>query len=194
MMTYEQERDAALVEYVRNPTDVFLKEPTITYAFEAGAEWSRKYHKKEFKILDLTAGRRAIWYAKDHPFVTFLDKRPEVEPTIVCDTRSIPPEAGSGFNLLVYDPPHMNCGPNSNMSKVYGYHTTAEILDSIEKTGSEAHRVSVDNALMALKWNTHDIPLRKVFLLLKKWEPLFGHLTKDGPHSQTYWVMLRRLP
>lgn len=25
------------------------------------------------------------------------------------------------------------------------------------------------------------------------WEPLFGHLTKDGPRSQTFWVMLRRI-
>lgn len=87
----------------------------------------------------------------------------------------------------------MNCGPKSNMSKVYGYHTTKEILETLRLTQKEAHRVSVPNALMALKWNTHDIPLKKVFLLLDKWEPLFGHLTKDGPGSQTYWIMLRRL-
>lgn len=144
------------------------------------------------KILDLTAGRRAVWFHKDHPLAVYLDKRPEVNPTIVCDTRSIPPEVGSGFNLVCWDPPHMNCGPNSNMSKVYGYHTTAEILDTIQKTGSEAWRVTAANALMALKWNNHDIELKRVFALLPGWEPLFGHLTKDGPRSQTYWVMLRR--
>lgn len=146
------------------------------------------------KILDLSAGRRAIWFAKDHPLATFLDKRAEVNPTIVCDTRNIPAEAGSGFDLLVWDPPHMNCGPNSNMSKVYGYHTTAEIVDTIEKTSQEAHRVSKENALMAFKWNTHDIKLDRVLKLMIGWEPLFGHLTKDGPGSQTYWVMLRRMP
>lgn len=146
------------------------------------------------KILDLLAGRRAIWFNKAHPLAVYLDKREEVKPSLVCDTRDIPAEAGSGHNLLVWDPPHMNCGPNSNMSKVYGYHTTAEILDTIEKTGREAHRISADNALMALKWNTHDIRLQRVFDLLPNWEPLFGHLTKDGPGSQTYWVMLRRLP
>ena len=144
------------------------------------------------KILDLSAGNRAIWFNKDHPLAVFLDKRAEVNPTIICDTRDIPAEAGSEFDLIVWDPPHMNCGPNSNMSKVYGYHTTAEILDLIEKTSGEAARVSKASALMALKWNNHDIHLDRVFVLMPQWEPLFGHLTKDGPGSQTYWVMLRK--
>lgn len=146
------------------------------------------------KILDLSAGNRAIWYAKDHPLAVYLDKRPEVNPTVVCDTRDLPEDIGSGYNLVCWDPPHMNCGPNSNMSFRYGYHTTAEIIDTIERTGREAHRVTADDAVMALKWNNHDIPLKKVFTLLDRWEPLFGHLVKNGPHSQTYWVMLRRLP
>lgn len=146
------------------------------------------------KILDLSAGRRAIWFNKAHPLATYLDKRKEVGPDIVCDTREIPKEAGSGFDLVVWDPPHMNCGPNSNMSKVYGYHTTAEILDTIEKTAVEAHRISKRNALMAFKWNTHDIKLARVFKLMPQWEPLFGHLTKDGPGSQTYWTMFKRKP
>lgn len=145
------------------------------------------------KILDLSAGRRAIWFNKNHPMTLYLDKRAEVSPDQVVDTRDIPESVGIGFDLVVWDPPHMNCGPNSNMSKVYGYHTTAEILDTIEKTGREAHRVTKENALMALKWNNHDIRLDRVFALLPSWEPLFGHLTKDGPGSQTYWTMLRRI-
>lgn len=145
------------------------------------------------KILDLTAGYRAIWYKKKHPFATFLDRRPEVEPDFLCDTTAIPDSVGTEFDLIVYDPPHMNCGPNSNMSQRYGYHTTSEILDVIVKTGREAARVAKPNALMALKWNTHDIKLNRIFKLLGDWEPLFGHLVKNGPHSQTYWVMLRKL-
>jgi hypothetical protein len=143
------------------------------------------------KILDPSAGRRAIWMNKNHPLAIYLDKRSEVNPTVVCDTREGIP--GSGYNLIVWDPPHMNCGPNSNMSKVYGYHTTTEILDTIAKTGAHAHTASAPDALMALKWNDHDIRLERVLELLPEWEALFGHLTKDGPGSQTYWVMLRRL-
>lgn len=145
------------------------------------------------KILDLSAGNRAVWFNKSHPLAIYLDKRREVHPDIVCDTTAIPDSVGSGYNLFCWDPPHMNCGPNSNMSKVYGYHTTAEILETIERTGSETHRIAETNALMALKWNTHDIRLHRVFALLPQWEPLFGHLTKDGPRSQTYWIMLRKL-
>lgn len=48
------------------------------------------------KILDLSAGRRAVWFDKKHPLTTYLDKRAEVEPDIVCDTRSIPDSVGTG--------------------------------------------------------------------------------------------------
>lgn len=123
----------------------------------------------------------------------FIDIRAEVNPTVVADSTKLPESVGSGYDLVVWDPPHMNCGPNSNMSKVYGYHTTEMILFVIGGTGKEAHRVTKPNALMALKWNNHDIRLQRVFDLLPQWEPLFGHITKDGPGSQTYWTMLRRL-
>ncbi len=146
------------------------------------------------KILDLSAGRRAIWYDKDNPLAIFIDKRAEVNPTFVADSTALPAIIGDGFDLVVFDPPHMNCGKKSNMSKVYGYHTTAEILETIKGTAIEAHRVTRTNALMALKWNDHDISLKRVFDLMPQWEPLFGHLTKDGPgsSSKTYWAMLRR--
>lgn len=144
------------------------------------------------KILDLTAGKRAIWFNKNHPLCIYLDKRAEVKPTIVCNTNSIPESVGTGFNLIVWDPPHKNCGPNSDMSKRYGHHTTAEILDTILHTGREAYRVAAADAVMAFKWNNGDISLKRVFALLPQWEPLFGHLTKDGPRSQTYWVMFKK--
>jgi hypothetical protein len=153
------------------------------------------------KILDLTAGNRAIWFNRAHPLCTYLDVRPEVEPDIVCDTKSIPSTVGDGFDLIVYDPPHMCCGPNSNMAKSYGHWSTGQILENIKGSGAEAWRVSKENALMALKWNTHDIRLQRVLDLLPNWEPLFGHqlrnmggITKSKRVSQTYWVMLRRLP
>lgn len=144
------------------------------------------------KILDLTAGKRAIWFDKNHPLVKFIDKRSEVNPDIVADSTNLPPEAGDNYDLVVFDPPHMNCGKKSNMSRVYGYHTTKQILEMIAGSGKEAHRVTRSKALMALKWNDHDIKLERVFGLLPQWEPLFGHLTKDGPGSKTYWVMLLR--
>lgn len=149
-------------------------------------------HNTKLRILDLSAGRRAVWFNKKHPLATYVDKRPEVSPDVVADTTELPESIGKDFDLVVFDPPHMNFGPNSNMSSVYGYHTTAQIIATIEGTGKEAHRVTKPNALMALKWNDHDINIKKIFNLLPQWEPLFGHLTKDGPGSKTYWAMLLR--
>lgn len=147
------------------------------------------------KIIDLSAGNRAIWYNKDHPLVNYVDKRKSVNPHLCADSTDLNMIDDGVYDLVVFDPPHMNCGKNSNMSKVYGYHTTKEILETIQGTAKEAYRITKSNALMALKWNDHDIRLQRVFDLMPQWEPLFGHLTKDGPGSasKTYWAMLRRL-
>ena len=149
------------------------------------------------KILDLSAGNRAIWIQKNLDFVTYLDKRESVDPDYVCDTRSIPDEVGIGYSLLVFDPPHVNAGANSNTSRRYGHHTTAEILDTIEQTAREAYRVSSLKALMAFKWNDHDIKLDRVLELMSiYWLPLFGHHMRNrggsAARSQSYWVMLLR--
>lgn len=150
------------------------------------------------KILDLSAGNRAIWIQKNLDFVTFLDKRPETMPDVVCDTRDIPEYlTGTGFGLVVFDPPHLKFGKNSNMSKSYGHHTTQEILEIVAGSAKEAHRVSKEKALMAFKWNDHDISLDRALELMSPfWEPLFGHHMRNrgGPDakSQSYWVMLLR--
>jgi hypothetical protein len=153
------------------------------------------------KILDLSAGRRAIWFNKNHPLATYLDKRPELTmlhpSTLTIDTTLPWPQAlkaAGPYDLVVWDPPHMNVGPNSKMAKAYGTHTTKEILDIIHKTAINLESLTTSHTLMALKWNDHDIKLSRVFALMPQWEPLFGHLTKDGStsSSQTYWCMLKK--
>jgi hypothetical protein len=150
------------------------------------------------KILDLSAGNRAIWIQKDLDFVTFLDKRPETFPTVICDTRNIPESVGKGFDLVVFDPPHANTGgKDGNMSKAYGSHTTQEIKETIVLSAKESHRVSKKNALMAFKWNDHDISLDRALELMSPfWTPLFGHHMRNrggsDAKSQSFWVMLLR--
>ncbi len=145
------------------------------------------------KILDLTAGNRAIWHDKQNPLATYLDIRPEMKPDHVCDTRNIPAHVGSGFNLIVYDPPHCNMGPTSDMAKKYGHFTTKEILDSVEHTSIEAHRVGAPGALLIFKWATRDIKLERVLALMtEKWQPLFGDITKFSQRSKTHWLVLKR--
>lgn len=147
------------------------------------------------RILDLSAGNRAVWFNQNHPDTVYCDIRPEVEPTIVCDTRKLPPEVGEGFDLVVFDPPHVNFGANSRMSKNYGHYTTAEIRDIVRESAREAHRVSRPDALMAFKWNDHDQSFDAVLDLMQGWEPLFGHSMSGHqarPRSETKWIMLRR--
>lgn len=148
------------------------------------------------KILDLSAGKRAIWFDKNYPSTVFVDIRPEVGPTFVADSRSLPPEVGSNYDLVVFDPPHVNFSAGAEMSQQYGHHTTEEIREIIRQTGREAYRVTRSDALMAFKWNDHDQKLGKVLLLLPNWEPLFGHKVaiRTKHASATTWVLLRRLP
>ena len=151
------------------------------------------------KILDMSAGNRAMWFDKTNPLVTFLDRRAEVSPTIVCDTSSMPPEVGGDYDLIVFDPPHANFGANGHMAKRYGHSTHEQIRATIRGSAAEAHRVSAPGALMALKWNDHSFKLDVVLEMMSSyWEPLFGsHMrNRGGPQagSQSYWVMLRRKP
>lgn len=143
----------------------------------------------------MSAGNRAVWFDKDYRDCTYVDIRPGVKPTVVADTRELPPTIGDGYSLVVFDPPHVNGGPNGNISRDYGHHTTDEIRDLIKRSAREAHRVTVPDALMAFKWNDHDQKLVRILgLMFEWWEPLFGHATAiRTKHScQTCWVMLRR--
>ena len=156
------------------------------------------------KILDLSAGNRAMWFNKDHPEAVYIDIRPEVEPTIVADSRELPSQIGGDFDLIVFDPPHDNFGAKSKFTEVYGHHTWDQIRDTVKRTAAEAWRVTRPDALMAFKWNTHTHKLGTILALVNDyWEPLFAnltssrkrHLTGSGKGlSETYWVMLRRRP
>lgn len=144
------------------------------------------------RVLDLSAGNRAVWFNKAHQSALYVDCRPEVKPDIVADTRALPIKSGDHFDLIVFDPPHKDNGASGNMARNYGHHRSHEIRDIIVKTAGEAFRVSAPKALMAFKWNEHSKSLKLVLGLLDPyWEPLFGHGVSHQQHG-TSWVMLRR--
>lgn len=146
------------------------------------------------KILDISAGNSAIWFDKNHPDAVYVDVRPEVGPDIVADARALPQHVGTGFDLIVFDPPHKN-NSGQNMALNYGVWTHAEIREIITGCAKEAHRVANPDALMALKWNDHSLKLATVLKMIAPyWEPLFGHgvTHQQRGKSATSWVMLRR--
>lgn len=145
------------------------------------------------KVLDVSAGNRAVWFNKAHPCATFIDIRPEVNPDIVADSRALPAELPNDFDLVVFDPPHKNNAATGNMVRSYGHWTAQQIREIVAETAKEAHRVVRDDGLMAFKWNEHSRTLTDILgLLAPYWEPLFGH---GVTHQQrgTSWVMLRRI-
>lgn len=145
------------------------------------------------KILDMSAGARAVWFDKSHPDAVYVDIRPQVKPDIVCDTRELPAEVGTGFDLVLFDPPHKNFAASGNMAKNYGHHTAEEIRSIVRDSAREAHRVSKPNALMAFKWSEGGRKLTAALAWMSPWwEPLFGHGVSHQQRGGTSWAMLRR--
>lgn len=151
------------------------------------------------RVLDVSAGRRAIWFDKEDAVATFVDHREEVRPGIVCDSRTLDGVEGP-FDLIVFDPPHTNTGKCSAMTKRYGHTTAAQLDVLLAETAKATHRVSKPDALMAFKWSDRDRKLTSVLPWLSPyWRPLFGHGVSSRPRrstgtrqSVTYWVMLVR--
>ena len=147
----------------------------------------------DMKILDISCGNRAIWFDKAAATCTYIDRRASVRPDIVADSMKLP--LMGPYDLIVFDPPHVNGGKNSNIARDYGHHTTSDIKKIIHLSAKEAHRVSRPNAMMAFKWNDHDQKLERALELMAPWWiPLFGHSVsmRTKHSSQTYWMLLLR--
>ena len=145
------------------------------------------------RILDLTAGNRAIWLDRRHPDAVYVDLREGVSPDVGADSGMLP--FGQVFGLVVFDPPHYNTSRNSRMAMSYGHFTAAEIRKLITDGAREAHRVAIPDAVMALKWSTKGLVLKSVLpLLLPWWSPLFGTATTQSVQRHlNYWIMLHRV-
>jgi len=144
------------------------------------------------KILDATSGNRAMWFDKNCPLATFIDLREEVKPEIVMDcTNTTFPDYS--FDLIVFDPPHVNVGATSQMGQSYGHFTTAEIKELVRKAFEEFYRILKDNGIVIFKWNDHDTKLGTVLDLADPFfAPLFGQkvASRTKHSSSTYWVCL----
>ena len=149
------------------------------------------------RVLDATAGSRAVWFDKRYPDTVFIDVRDGMFPgNTVMDARHTSFKDGE-FDLVICDPPHMCVGPASQMAKRYGHWTTAEIRAMVRDFFVEFHRILRPDGLVAFKWNDHDTPLKTVLgsAQIAGFEPLVGvptaHRTKHS--SVTYWCLLRRV-
>lgn len=145
--------------------------------------------------MDLTAGKRATWWVKAYEHAVFVDIRESVRPDVVANSCCLP-FRNDTFDLVSFDPPHVNVGANSNMTKDYGHHTIQQIRSFILGAAREANRVAKKDAVMAFKWNDHDQGFKAILsLMAPHWEPLFGAKVsvRTKHYSQTAWVLLHRV-
>jgi len=147
------------------------------------------------KILDATAGNRAIWFRKTYPDAIYLDARDGLnQNNTVGDCRHTTFAAGE-FDLIVFDPPHMTVGPNSLMAERYGHYLTHEIRELVRDAFAEFHRILKEDGLVAFKWSDHDTSIHKILEDVHGFDPLVGVPTAQRTkHSAvTYWCLLRRV-
>ena len=145
-------------------------------------------------ILDLSAGFRWMWDDRKRDDVVFLDIRRQTSPTVLADSRRLPFKDGT-FELILFDPPHVNFGARSNMSRDFGHLTTAQIRDLLKGTFAESRRVAAKGAKMVFKWNDHDQRLERVLEIARPWWLLmFGSCHRRNSRGATLWCMMEQAP
>jgi len=148
--------------------------------------------RRAMKILDATCGQRLMWFDKSYPDAVYIDIRPEVKPTIICDSAMLP-FRDRCFDMVVFDPPHVRVGPNSAMAVRYGVFHHWEIRRLVYEGFREFDRVLVDGGIVLFKWNDHSIKLSKILALIPScFTPLFGQKVSIRTKftSMTSWVCL----
>ena len=144
------------------------------------------------KILDATAGQRAMWFDKNYPDAIYIDIREEMNPTVVGDIMQSPFRDGT-FDLIVFDPPHNPTGPENKgiFAKQYGRFLAEQIRTLVIEGSKDLSRVLKINGILIFKWNTHGMDLGKILRLVSHGLiPLFGQRTAERTKhsSKTYWI------
>jgi len=158
------------------------------------------------KILDATAGFRGIWFQKNHPFVTFMDKREgsfrfsdicdyklsrdrtyKVKPDVVSEWKDTPfPD--NHFDMVVFDPPHLIVDREKKkgaMTQAYGClykdNWKKELREGIKKLFD----VLKPEGIFILKWCENSVKVEDIIDLCP-YPPLFGSNTKSKGHTQNF--------
>jgi 23S rRNA G2069 N7-methylase RlmK/C1962 C5-methylase RlmI len=131
------------------------------------------------KILDATAGTRSIWYQKDLPFVTFMDKRKEtirsnhkkgnkrnikIDPDIISEWKDAPFE-DNYFDMIVFDPPHLirkEEWSDSTMVKSYGKLFQHNYKHVLKEGVDKLFKILKPDGIFILKWCDTDRPVEEI--------------------------------
>jgi len=155
------------------------------------------------KILDATCGTRSIWYQKDLPYVTFMDKRKvnlrsshpigkqreyRINPVVVSEWKDAPfPD--NYFDIVVFDPPHLvwkNEKKECSLDKTYGHFMESDYKHVLRDGIKKLFSVLKPEGVFIFKWCESSKPLGDI-LPLFPYKPLFG--TRTGQKNKNHWVL-----
>lgn len=106
------------------------------------------------KILDVTCGHRIFWKKISGLYdVTFSDVRSEVNPDYVMDVLSPTPEVleKGPFDVIVFDPPHLDYSPTSMFFDKYGSLSDTELARILESVNGIFLKLVKDGGLVIAK-------------------------------------------
>lgn len=152
-------------------------------------------------ILDACCGGRMFYFDKNDPRVLGMDIRTvprrkiesngsyfEVRPDVVGDFRKMdfPDES---FSLVVFDPPHLNCGETSFMFYKYGTLSTKTWEEDLRKGFSECFRVLKTGGTLLFKWSDSFKPLSAVLALSPEKPVLYSVTPSRSKAKRTFFVV-----
>ena len=157
------------------------------------------------KILDATCGAKQMWFQKNHPLVTYLDKRNgkyihwdkknaerrviNINPDVVGDFTNLDFEDNI-FDMVLFDPPHIIAKKETNARVVnrYGILNKDNWKQTLSKGISELFRVLKPEGVFVLKWCENTISVDEI-IKLSPYPPLFGSNTKSKGHTANFWIL-----
>jgi len=158
------------------------------------------------KILDATAGSRSIWYQKNHPFVTFMDKRKvdiwdktknkkfsstrriKVDPDVVSEWKDAPfPD--EHFDMIIFDPPHLirkREWSDSSMVTRYGKLYQDNYKQVLQEGIKKLFNILKQEGIFILKWCDTDRSVDEIIKLCP-YKPMVG--TRTGQGNKNHWIL-----
>lgn len=130
-------------------------------------KWDQKLNVSQFIGVDSRRGDFSI-LQKDHPKTVahgnlWVDRIIIVIPTIQADMRYLPIR-DHVIDVLIFDPPHMDCGLQSFFGKYYGSWNQSDVIRHCRAANVEFARVLKANGTIIMKIMPRDFPLYETLL------------------------------
>lgn len=146
------------------------------------------------EVIDPCCGSRMFYFDKKNQSVMYCDNRKvsetlcdgrtlDVNPDVIADVTELPFDDES-FNLVVFDPPHLEVGNGWQVEK-YGK-LPPDWKKWMKKAFSECWRVLAKGGTLIFKWYEYHIKLAEVLQCAPS-KPLLGN--KKPHQSKTHWIV-----